>query len=73
MKDYLENRWIRTGAGLVVIGWLPLWAIVFLAAVGLWPDPNPNPVGPGLLFFLTSWPAIICLGIGIVQVRRRRH
>ena len=73
MKDYLENRWIRTGAGLVVIGWLPLWAIVFLAAVGLWPDPNPNPVGPGLLFFLTSWPALICLGIGIVQVRRRRH
>ena len=73
MKNYLENRWIRTGAGLVVIGWLPLWAIVFLAAVGLWPDPNPNPVGPGLLFFLTSWPAIICLGIGIVQVRRRRH
>jgi hypothetical protein len=73
MKDYLENRWIRTGAGLVVIGWLPLWAIVFLAAVGLWPDPNPNPVGPGLLFFLTSWPALICLGIGIFQVRRRRH
>ena len=73
MKDYLENRWIRTGAGLVVIGWLPLWAIVFLAAVGLWPDPNPNPVGPGLLFFLTSWPALICLGIGIFQVRRQRN
>jgi hypothetical protein len=56
-----------------VIGWLPLWTIVFLAAVGLWPDPNPNPVGPGLLFFLTSWPALICLGIGIFQVRRRRN
>ena len=72
MREYLRNRWMKVGLGLVVFGWGPLLAIVVLAAVGLWPDPNPNPIGPGLLFFLTSWPAIICLVIGVVQVRGRR-
>lgn len=52
------------------MGWTPLLAIGLLAAVGLWPDPNPNPIGPGLLLFFTFWPAVICLGVGIVQVRR---
>ena len=46
-------------------------AIIVLAAVGLWPDPNPNPIGPGLLFFFTFWPAVACLSIGAFQVRRR--
>ena len=43
--------------------------IIAAAAVGLWPDPNPNPIGPGLLFFLSFWPAVICIIIGIVRVR----
>jgi hypothetical protein len=70
MKEYLSNRLIQIGLGLVFFGWGPLLAIIVLAAIGLWPDPNPNPIGPGLLFFFTSWPAIICLVIGLVQVRR---
>lgn len=72
MKDYFVNLWIRIGLALVIFGWGPLWILVFLAAVGLWPDPNPNPIGPGLLFFFTAWPAIICLGIGLVQVWLRK-
>jgi NAD(P)-dependent dehydrogenase (short-subunit alcohol dehydrogenase family) len=36
---------------------------------GLWPDPDPNPIGPGLLFGITLWPAVICL----VQGMRGRH
>jgi hypothetical protein len=72
MKAYLDNRWIKIGLALMVLGWGPLWTIIFLAAIGLWPDPNPNPIGPGLLFFVTAWPAIICLGVGVVQVRRDR-
>ena len=59
MKEYLANRWFKIGFWLAVIGWSPLWAIVLLAAVGLWPDPNPNPIGPGLLFFITFWPAVL--------------
>lgn len=71
MKNrYLRNRMIQIGLALVIFGWGPLWIIVLLAAIGLWPDPNPNPIGPGLLFFFTAWPVIICLAIGIFQVRR---
>lgn len=72
MKNYLRNRWIQIGLALVIVGWGPLISIALLAAIGLWPDPNPNPVGAGLLFFVTSWPAIGCLVIGFVQVRRKR-
>ena len=62
MKRFLESRWSKIGVALVVFGWLPLLAIVGLAAIGLWPDANP--IGPGLLFFVTFWPALICLGLG---------
>jgi hypothetical protein len=72
MKKYLKNIWLKIALVLVVFGWGPLWVIVLLAAIGLWPDPNPNPIGPGLLFFFTFWPAVICVGIGVFQVRRRR-
>jgi hypothetical protein len=61
-----------SGLALIVFGWGPLLAIILLASVGLWPDPNPNPIGPGLLFFFTFWPAMICIGIGIRQVLHRR-
>lgn len=69
---FLANRWVRTGLALVLFGWGPLWAIVLLDRLGLWPDPNPNPIGPGLLFFVTFWPALACLAIGAGQVLWRR-
>jgi hypothetical protein len=72
MKAFLANRWSRIGIALVAVGWTPLLLIILLAEVGLWPDPNPNPIGPGLLFFFTAWPAIICLAIGVRQSRRGR-
>lgn len=50
MKKYLGNPWIRIGLLLVSIGWGPLWMILLLAAVGLWPDPNPNPTVPDSCF-----------------------
>ena len=70
MKKYLQSRLVRTGLVMLVLGSGPLWTIVLLADVGLWPDPNPNPIGPGLLFALTFWPSVICLGIGIYRARR---
>jgi hypothetical protein len=70
---WIDNRWIRVGLVLVVLGWGPLWGIVLLAAIGWWPDPNPNPIGPGLLFFFSFWPAVICLALGAWQVRRARR
>ena len=58
------------GAALLILGSAPLALIVAAAAVVLWPDPNPNPIGPGLLFFFTFWPAVICILIGVVRVYR---
>jgi hypothetical protein len=60
------------GLALVFFGWGPLLGIVALAALDLWPDPNPNPIGPGLLFFVTAWLAVICFSKGVFQIRRRR-
>jgi hypothetical protein len=73
MKVYLNNRIFKIGAIIALIGWTPLLLIILLASVGLWPDPNPNPIGPGLLFFFSFWPAMACLGIGAFQVWRDRR
>ena len=72
MRELWSNRLFKIGAIIALVGWTPLIAIILLAAIGLWPDPDPNPIGPGLLFFLTCWPAVICLGIGTFQVWRQR-
>ena len=71
MRVYLQSTWTKVGLGLLIAGSAPLLFIIVAAAVGLWPDPNPNPIGPGLLFFFTFWPAVICIVIGVVRVRRR--
>ena len=71
MRAYLKSGWVRAGLILLAIGAGPLLFIIAAADVGLWPDPNPNPVGPGILFGLLLWPAIICIVVGVVSVRRR--
>ena len=65
---YLRSGWVRTGLTLLLLGSAPLVAIILAAAVGLWPDPNPNPVGPGLLFFFAGVLATVCLAVGVVTV-----
>src|SRR6267154_6376846 len=72
MSQYLKSRWVRVGLVLLVVGATPLLFIITAAALGLWPDPNPNPVGPGILFGLTFWPAIICIVVGVIRARARR-
>ena len=72
MKEYLNNRLFKIGVIIALVGWTPLLLIIVLALIGLWPDPNPNPIGPGLLFFFSFWPGVVCLGIGAIQVRRAR-
>jgi hypothetical protein len=70
MSRFLRSWWVRVGLGLFVIGAGPLLTIVVLAKIGLWPDPNPNPIGPGLLFALTFYPAVFCLFVGTVRALR---
>ena len=67
MRAYLQSWWVRIGVALLVLGSGTLLFIVLAAAIGLWPDPDPNPIGPGLLFFFTIWPAIICIIVGVVR------
>lgn len=73
MSAYLRSWWVRAGLALLVVGAGPLLFIIAAAAVGLWPDPNPNPIGPGLLFFITFWPAVACIAVGVVLVRLARR
>jgi hypothetical protein len=72
MNQYLQEGLVRVGLGLLIFGSGPLFAIIILAAIGVWPDPNPNPIGPGLLAFLTFWPGVICLILGVARVRQRK-
>lgn len=60
------------GLGGLVLGSGPLLGWLLLARIGVLSDPNPNPVGPGILAFLTFWPSIIVLGIGVMQTLSRR-
>jgi hypothetical protein len=64
--------WI--GLALLVVGTGPLLAIILAAELGLLSDPNPNPIGPGLLAFFTFWPAVIMIvwGLAASLVRYRK-
>ena len=68
----LRSWWVRIGLGLLIVGAGPLATIIVLANLGLWPDPNPNPIGPGLLFALMFYPAVFCLFVGIVRADKPR-
>jgi hypothetical protein len=68
---YLRSGWVRLGAVVLAAGALPLLAVGGLAAIGLWPDPNPNPVGLGLLFFAAGVLACILILIGVLRVALR--
>ena len=64
--------WI--GLALLVLGTGPLLVIILAASLGLLSDPNPNPIGPGLLTFVTFWPAVIMIVWGLIAsiVRYRK-
>lgn len=56
------------GLALLVLGSGPLIGIVLGASLGL-TDPNPNPIGPGLLTFFTFWPSIALMLAGLARRR----
>ena len=56
--------WI--GLAILILGTGPLLVIIAPAALGLLSDPNPNPIGPGILAALTFWPAVIMIVWGLV-------
>jgi len=65
---YFRSTWIRAGLAVLIIGALPLLAVGAAASLGLTRDPNPNPVGFGLLFFAAGVVACLLVLVGIVRV-----
>jgi hypothetical protein len=55
----------------LIAGAAPLVAIILAASMGLLSDPDPNPIGPGLLFFFTFWPAVVLIAIGLSRLKRK--
>ncbi len=60
--------WI--GVALLVAGTGPLLAVIVLASLGLTRDPNPNPIGFGLLAMVTFWPAVALIARGYSRRQR---
>jgi hypothetical protein len=63
---------LKWGIILFVLGSGPLLLIMLAASLGLTRDPNPNPVGPGILAMLTFWPSVGLMIAGYLRTRRRR-
>ena len=69
-RDYWQSRWVRAGFAIVVVSAAPLIFVIAAASLGVWPDPNPNPVGFGLLFLAGGAIGTIVTGLGILLVGR---
>ena len=57
--------WI--GIGIFAVGSGPLLLTILAAALGFTRDPNPNPVGFGIIAFLTFWPSVGMILVGLAQ------
>lgn len=55
------------GLGVLVLGVAPLALTLVFAKLGWTGDPNPNPVGLGILAFITFWPGVILVLVGLAQ------
>ena len=58
---------------LYVLGSGPLLITILLATLGLTRDPDPNPIGFGILALFTFWPSVILIVIGIARTVSRRQ
>lgn len=67
---YFRSRWVRGGLAIGLASALPLLIVGFAAALGLTSDPNPNPIGLGLLFVAGGTLGTLLLAIGVVLVGR---
>jgi hypothetical protein len=67
VTDCWRNRTVKIGLALLVFGTAPLDIIILLSKLGIG-DPNPNPIGPGLLAGLSFPAGTICVIAGLVQV-----
>ena len=68
-KEFLMGRSVMyIGVAILVLGVGPVLIIVLLSKIGIG-DPNPNPVGPGMLAAISFWPGIIMTILGAISHR----
>lgn len=66
------GRGFWLGLGLLLVGSGPLLTVMLLAALGVLDDPNPNPVGFGILAAFTFWPALLMMLVSYGRAVLRR-
>ncbi len=67
---FRDSRVVQVGVAGLLLGSGPLLVAVVISH--LKGDPNPNPVGPGILCGFTFTPSLICLVIGLIKVSLQR-
>ena len=57
---------VWVGVATAALGSAPLLSVIAAAKIGVLDDPNPNPVGLGILAACTFWPGIVLAAVGVV-------
>lgn len=70
LKKLRGSRLFLAGAALLTVGTAPLLLYILYELVT--GSTGGNPIGLGLLFFVSFWPAIILMGIGAFFALRGR-
>jgi len=73
VSRYLQSRFFVVGLIMLILGSGPLLFVILIAKLGLYHDPNPNPVFFGILAGLTFWPSLILMAVGVWRVRASRE
>lgn len=61
------------GVILMVLGTGPLASVMIAGKLGLVDDPRANSRVLGTVAWLTFWPAILLIVVGVLQVQRERR
>jgi hypothetical protein len=67
------SRFLWIGLALLCLGTGPLISVILATQFGFTRDPNPNPVGFGILALFTFWPSVILIVIGVVRTLHKRR
>lgn len=65
LRTLRRSRIFLAGAALLVIGAAPL--LLYILYEFVTGRTGGNPIGLGLLFFVSFWPAVILMGIGVLM------
>ena len=58
---------VWVGLTTAIVGSAPLLSVIAASKIGILDDPNPNPVGFGILAACTFWPGIATAVVGAVM------